>query len=1689
MWGAFNECALQCTFPFKESYMKYTPTQEQLDKTYAQDESLGLPRGMTARQITQESGWNPTAMSQKGAYGYVQIIPTTLAAVQQQMGRTIDPTNFDDALAAHGHLMRQNLTKFGNIPDALRAYNSGWEPAKWNNPETNNYVATIYGDDAGGPSQLPQAGMSAVAKQLDRTSRLRGQTHAVTLENDASDAGLMSAQPDTSILFAAEKQSASVLAATTEHAGAAEAFAQAASWDTLAGDIKRAFQQDKPTEGWSIRDDQIKSMQDEASNVWGNDDLRNYVLGAVSDNDWAQRMANAIERADFLNRASNTDGFAKYTVGAAQLAAGMGDPVMLAATMGAGAAVNAARGAVAARSVGGLAYEAGAGAAGNVATEVVMREMRNQDLDAPALLQQALTGAALGAMGAVVFGDGHAPDPAQRAAGANLQGVAERNVRNPVDPTQRGALPNEGLIGSALDDVPAKNPLTAYEGKVAGEATESPMAKALATAEEAAARKAEAENAKAEQAAGGAAVESAESAEHTPASTFKSVSTIDDPRYNALHDAGVVVELPTVDALKDASPFHAKFGSDIPEDAKAFYSPQDDKVYVIRDRLTPEEAKNPTGIIMHEVGVHYGLERSIGTANYHKVLGSLEQSADPKVREALARVPSDTPDHLKLEEALGYLVEKHADLPVVQRIIAQIRNWLRENVGILKNLEVTTADAIAYVRGSVENVRRDGRLSADATFPYVWHGSPVKGIDQLDLKYSGTGEGNAGFGWGHYVTSEKGTALDYRNKEAQRRGLKAEDGGLYRLKVNTTRERMLDWTAPVTGKVANLLKQAGIAFDTDTTGATLYARLSRDLGSQRAASEALNAAGVHGIAYETGRSRGSKVRNSNYVLFGNEHLDVQNRYSRGAATAQRDDLALGVNAKKWAQAIDDHQEVKGAASQRAEAWYSSATRAKLIPKAVAGILDSVGNTLARSKSKGVRMVASMLAEDPSGLNRQHASSAALDMERLKHGFRQPFMEVYNRIVPALLSSKELLGYRMGYSSLAEKRIGRQVAEYRLAARKARMEGTPFDEAKYDPNIVTLGKHLDGFWGNIHEAGKEAGDPVSTAIGGKGFQGYMPYRWDWRFIHETHNTDPEKWNSLKQMFRDQYNAKVIEPAIADAAKAAATPAEIMALRDSLGKKVEHLVDNYLKQVMRSPEERLTRNENHLAAIAEQLLLDDFRGDKVTNALADEFKKKLNEIRKDRTRTEFDLLAEHNGVRMLDFIDADIGRMVDTASSRHGGQIALARRGLADESQIDGMKEALIRDGATPEDMSNIDFLIRSLKGEVRGDEFGAAKLMQQGAYAAMMGKLGFNALADAAGIITATGVSGMFKALGRAFTKDAGLMQSLRDFAPGALVHDPRLFNQTADSIHPNAAAGLSEGSFWSRAGQSAASAVGHLSGMHFVSKKLHDGLVPVLVDDIVDSIRTGKGISKARMEDMGLTADRVARIKEQLELHEAGRKRGEAIKWDQWDQTAADDLVAATQRATGQALQRAYVGEAPRWISETTVGRVIGQFRRFGFLASEKQSMRNAFIADSNSASAAVVGLGLAAAIYRAKLEANTLGMSASEHDKYIEDNFSGMKGMSGIMVMFNMSGMAADGLDAMNLLLGGQAHGGSSPVAALGYLSNLTGGVSALTSGAAQSVFGTEPVDWQRKMRQAWRMVPGANTIPGSFISNSLKD
>lgn len=109
------------------------------------DTLLGLTPGTSLAQLTQESRLRDDATSPVGAEGVAQVMPKTKATLERRLGRPLNSRNTDDALLIHREVMKENIQKFGNRDDALRAYNAGWDKNRWGNPETAAYVDKING--------------------------------------------------------------------------------------------------------------------------------------------------------------------------------------------------------------------------------------------------------------------------------------------------------------------------------------------------------------------------------------------------------------------------------------------------------------------------------------------------------------------------------------------------------------------------------------------------------------------------------------------------------------------------------------------------------------------------------------------------------------------------------------------------------------------------------------------------------------------------------------------------------------------------------------------------------------------------------------------------------------------------------------------------------------------------------------------------------------------------------------------------------------------------------------------------------------------------------------------------------------------------------------------------------------------------------------------------------------------------------------------------------------------------------------------------------------------------------------------------------------------------------------------------------------------------------------------------------
>ena len=107
-------------------------------------ERYGVPIKLVSAVIRAESGFNPRAVSPKGARGLMQLMPPTAAALGVR--NSFDPRENIDGGVRH---LRSLIDRFPNrLPLALAAYNAGEKAVVQYNgippyPETQDYVTKV----------------------------------------------------------------------------------------------------------------------------------------------------------------------------------------------------------------------------------------------------------------------------------------------------------------------------------------------------------------------------------------------------------------------------------------------------------------------------------------------------------------------------------------------------------------------------------------------------------------------------------------------------------------------------------------------------------------------------------------------------------------------------------------------------------------------------------------------------------------------------------------------------------------------------------------------------------------------------------------------------------------------------------------------------------------------------------------------------------------------------------------------------------------------------------------------------------------------------------------------------------------------------------------------------------------------------------------------------------------------------------------------------------------------------------------------------------------------------------------------------------------------------------------------------------------------------------------------------------
>lgn len=103
-----------------------------------------VPEDLFLRLVQQESGWNPSAVSPKGATGLAQLMPDTADLLG------VDINDPQQNLRGGARYLRMMYDKFGSWRLALAAYNAGPKAVEAAGgvpefDETQNYVKAILG--------------------------------------------------------------------------------------------------------------------------------------------------------------------------------------------------------------------------------------------------------------------------------------------------------------------------------------------------------------------------------------------------------------------------------------------------------------------------------------------------------------------------------------------------------------------------------------------------------------------------------------------------------------------------------------------------------------------------------------------------------------------------------------------------------------------------------------------------------------------------------------------------------------------------------------------------------------------------------------------------------------------------------------------------------------------------------------------------------------------------------------------------------------------------------------------------------------------------------------------------------------------------------------------------------------------------------------------------------------------------------------------------------------------------------------------------------------------------------------------------------------------------------------------------------------------------------------------------------
>lgn len=183
-------------------------------------------------------------------------------------------------------------------------------------------------------------------------------------------------------------------------------------------------------------------------------------------------------------------------------------------------------------------------------------------------------------------------------------------------------------------------------------------------------------------------------------------------------------------------------------------------------------------IMLHELGVHLGMERLVGAANMKWLADRIEawrQKNDNSVEARVAKwaydqaIKSESATEDRQEELIAYTVEGLVRSGIIPQALDQTEahQWFRK---------LWAAAKAALRKLGFKNPNFSGQNlvdlaygAADLELQGAWHGTAAD-FRNFNHDFMGAGEGNQAFGWGTYLAQRVGISKGYWKTDVERKG-------------------------------------------------------------------------------------------------------------------------------------------------------------------------------------------------------------------------------------------------------------------------------------------------------------------------------------------------------------------------------------------------------------------------------------------------------------------------------------------------------------------------------------------------------------------------------------------------------------------------------------------------------------------------------------------------------------------------------------------------------------------------------------------------------------------------------------------------------------------------------------------------------------------------------------------------------